>query len=104
VETPSADRLAEKQAGRIFPGELMLLQSIVIEIPKADVAGHVNGETSADSRVLCRRYLWGRPLRSRLSFLSPSDDGYSNETREDSNPEVFHYEPFIAVALSRRLS
>src|ERR1700730_12614116 len=91
VETPSANRLAEKKTGRVFTKEIMFVESIVIHISKVDVARHLQWEAPARSLLRRRRFL---PLlvHRLLGALSPSKHGYGHRQAENLELKPLHDE------------
>src|SRR5476651_144259 len=90
--TPSADRLAEKQAGRVFTIEVTVLESIVIHISKVDVTRHLQWEARARGRLRRRQRRRRLPLlvHGFLGSLSTSKHGYGHRQAENLELKPFH--------------
>src|SRR5476649_735501 len=92
VETPSAGRLAEKQAGRVFTIEVTVLESIVINISKVDVTRNLQWEARTRGRRRRRQRRRRLPLLVHvlLGSLSPSKHGYGHRQAENLELKRFY--------------
>src|SRR5579863_8949521 len=72
MKTPPAKRLAEKQASRILPEEIVFMQGVVIDIADTYVASQVKRKRPVGARLQWKRFLLRRPVSCRLIFLCRS--------------------------------